>query len=114
MRSMTRVAAIALACLMFTAPAWSGSIYRGSQLYSICESANDTDRATCGGYVAGVFSTLADPGMSKLPLCPPDGANVMQMVLITQKFMRENPTILNSGAAAVVALALREAFVCSS
>ena len=112
---MTRVAAVAFTYLALVYPAWSANvpgIYRGSFLYSLCESGNDADRARCAGYVAGAFSTLADPALSKIALCPPDGTDLVQMVLITQKFMREHPEILNSSGSAVVSLALREAFAC--
>ena len=88
------------------------AIYRASVIFASCQSDNAADRARCEGFVAGTFSTLADPVLSRVAICPPESSDIVQLVLVTQKYMREHPEILHYSASGVVAAALKTAFPC--
>jgi hypothetical protein len=53
----------------------------------------DVDGHTAAGYVVGVTDAL--DGIS---VCPPDRVTVGQVISIVEKFVRENPQILNLSA----------------
>jgi hypothetical protein len=107
---------VALLLLLFAADLCHAksvsTIYRGSQLLQFCESTAAVEKAHCEGYLGGVATALADPQMSKVRLCLPEGATHSQLRLIYVKFARDNPQILHYAASATAAFAFEKAFPC--
>ncbi len=63
------------------------------------------------GFEAGLFAAQHAAGMN-MSVCLPEGITGEQAILIIEKFMKENPKILNMGADVVAHFALWQAFPC--
>ena len=50
------------------------SFWKTSQLYELCTSQHQTDRAHCEGFITGVASTLQNEQISRVRVCIPKGA----------------------------------------
>ena len=91
-------------------PLKSDQFMTGNRLYEFCR----TDNASCTSYIAGVSDLLSSPGWftKEVGYCPPEGMSLRQGILAFQKVAAERPDMLSSGAAGIVAFALRRTFPC--
>ena len=101
----------------------------GTTLLKLCqaeervESTNNAgelvDVLQCQAYVEGVFTgysmvsnalSLKEAGVERV--CVPDEAKLKQMILVVQKYLKDHPEKLHSGAGELIMTALKEAFPC--
>jgi hypothetical protein len=89
--------------------------FSASNLYDYCsEHDKGTKETACTAFIHGLLDGLL-LGSSAKKYCPPEqGVSVSQGRLIIQKFMRENPKMLNGQAGIAAALAMVVAFPCKS
>jgi hypothetical protein len=86
--------------------------------------AEDTESVACLLYVGGVMQgaelgsgvTRFEAKPMALPklFCRPENVEMLQLARIVLKYIRENPEKANKETAALVIMALREAYPCSS
>ena len=72
------------------------SFWRTSQLYELCTSQHQTDRAHCEGFITGVASTLQNDQISRVRVCIPKGTSsnaVLRCGPACEKSNLENPQI---------------------
>jgi hypothetical protein len=91
----------------------------GSQLRELCSSSrNSLEDAACFTYIQGFIDGVEEGNGSKpkgnKPWCLPEAATVSQARLVVEKYMQDNPAILDRRAGSIVALALTRAFPCPS
>ncbi|MDA7755619.1 Rap1a/Tai family immunity protein [Pseudomonadales bacterium] len=99
----------ALAMLLGSPASYAAGAVTGNELAGYCEKgAATSQKALCGGYVAGVFDTASGSF-----ICSPKGVTVGQLVSIVTKYFRENPEWLHDNASVLVTAALAEAFPCN-
>lgn len=67
----------------------SPSFWRTSQLYELCTSPHQTDRAHCEGFITGIASTLQNEQISRLRVCIPKGASSNDVVQKVVWYLRE-------------------------
>lgn len=90
----------------------SGNAQTGSTLYESCNEKKH--EVLCGAYIRGVAEGIAI-GQELGPqgrLCFPENVSNLQLRLVVEKYMRENPAKLNQGTSLIVMLALHESFAC--
>ena len=76
------------------------------------ECADETD--SCAAYLLGVFDGLVVGGRitKENPICPKGGVNGRQLLLIFNKWARENPEKLSIVRGVAVTAAFMDAFPC--
>ena len=65
------------------------SFWRAGQLYELCTSKADNERAHCEGFVTGLASTLQDAQLSRVPICIPKGTSSQDVVSKVVWYLRE-------------------------
>ena len=65
------------------------SFWRAGQLYELCISKADNERAHCEGFVTGLASTLQDAQLSRVPICIPRGTSSKDVVGKVVWYLRE-------------------------
>ncbi len=111
----------------------SGAFFDGNDLYAKCTSFASFDRAQCIGYVMGILDAggteaafawvqQGAKGPMKRPneetlggfrWCPRETVTAGQAVDVVIKFLRDNPSIRDAGAApGLVAMAMQQAWSC--
>lgn len=97
------------------ANAEDGGYLTANQLLTDCSrnSANAMYHV-CGGYIAGISDLMASlsRGGRLRNYCLPPNATISQLVLVTEKYLKDHPADLNTAAAANVFIALLQAFPC--
>ena len=74
----------------------------------------------CLGYMAGfmmaesIHTDQAQNDKQHSLVCLPDGTTTGQVVLIVQKFIRENPKMVDMSSSFIVWAALRDAYMCQN
>ncbi|WP_054287127.1 Rap1a/Tai family immunity protein [Gulbenkiania mobilis] len=63
--------------------------WKASQLYELCTSQYQTDRAHCEGFITGVASTLQDEQISRVRVCIPKGTSSNDVVHKVVWYLRE-------------------------
>ncbi|MBV9827380.1 MAG: hypothetical protein JO001_17200 [Alphaproteobacteria bacterium] len=123
--------AVLFALCVLSVPARAGYLFNGNELYKWCSSTAETSQIGCGAYIAGI----ADGGYLAAATKSP-GSRVIanqlrmgqigpaswclsseqitdrQMVGVVIKYLRDNPTHRDMSAAALVALAITQAWPC--
>ena len=77
------------------------SFWRTSQLYELCTSQHQTDRAHCEGFITGVASTLQNEQISRMRVCIPKGASSNDVVQKVVWYLREKADADDMKVAAV-------------
>lgn len=114
------LAAAIIAALPAHASAESGSFYDGNQLNERCTSGRRwadgrggntgaQDSAQCAGYIQGV-SDLLSAQDTKVANCIGNNVTTGQLVDVVMKYFRENPAKRQFNAAAIITIALSDAF----
>ena len=65
------------------------SFWKTSQLYELCTSQHQTDRAHCEGFITGVASTLQNEQISRVRVCIPNGTSSNDVVQKVVWYLRE-------------------------
>jgi len=65
------------------------SFWRAGQLYELCTSKADTERAHCEGFITGLASTLQDAQLSRVHICLPKGTSSQDVVGKVVWYLRE-------------------------
>jgi hypothetical protein len=65
------------------------SFWRAGQLYELCISKADNERAHCEGFITGLASTLQDAQLSRVPICLPKGTSSQDVVSKVVWYLRE-------------------------
>ena len=65
------------------------SFWRAGQLYELCTSKADNERAHCEGFITGLASTLQDAQLSRVPICIPKGTSSQDVVSKVVWYLRE-------------------------
>lgn len=65
------------------------SFWRAGQLYELCTSKADNERAHCEGFITGLASTLQDAQLSRVPICVPKGTSSQDVVSKVVWYLRE-------------------------
>lgn len=65
------------------------SFWRAGQLYELCISKANNERAHCEGFITGLASTLQDAQLSRVPICLPEGASSQDVVSKVVWYLRE-------------------------
>ena len=65
------------------------SFWKTSQLYELCTSQHQTDRAHCEGFITGVASTLQNEQISRVRVCIPKGTSSNDVVQKVVWYLRE-------------------------
>ena len=55
------------------------SFWKTSQLYELCTSQHQTDRAHCEGFITGVAAMMQNDQLAKVKVCVPEGTNSQQV-----------------------------------
>ena len=103
--------------LMFVAAPSTGStaeFFSGAKLLEICtagEQGSDTGFMFCNGYISGIHDLLSDP--AKHETCIPDDVVLAEMQAGVIGFLRDNPELLDFGAAGLVKKALVLKYPCT-
>ena len=77
------------------------SFWRTSQLYELCTSQHQTDRAHCEGFITGVASTLQNEQISRVRVCIPKGTTSDDVVKKVVWYLREKADAEDMKMAAV-------------
>jgi hypothetical protein len=97
------------------------SFMTGNRLFDLCKP----DAPACWNYVSGVadavmlleaFSRVLRTGTDRTAFqaCIPSGVTIRQMVDIATRFLERHPQTRHTSGAALIMVALNEAFPCSS
>jgi hypothetical protein len=99
--------------LAMTVPAHAG-FESGNSLKGFCDT-KGWQEAVCSGYVTGVYDMLEGISSENAipPLCVPADVTRGQLQAIVLKFLNEHPELLHYSAAALVNIAIRQAFPCT-
>ena len=65
------------------------SFWRAGQLYELCTSKADNERAHCEGFITGLASTLQDAQLSRVSVCIPKGTSSQDVVSKVVWYLRE-------------------------
>lgn len=82
-------------------PTIGPSFWKTSQLYELCTSQHQTDRAHCEGFITGVASTLQNEQISRLRVCIPKGTSSNNVVQKVVWYLREKADADDMKVAAV-------------
>lgn len=65
------------------------SFWRAGQLYDLCISKVDNERAHCEGFITGLASIMQDAQLSRVPICIPKGTTSQEVVGKAVWYLRE-------------------------
>ena len=77
------------------------SFWKTSQLYELCTSQYQTDRAHCEGFITGVASILQNQQISRVSVCIPKGTSSNDVVQKVVWYLREKADADDMNIAAV-------------
>jgi|YelNatPaOPRAMG01_1025707.scaffolds.fasta_scaffold99539_4 hypothetical protein len=77
------------------------SFWKASQLFELCTSQYQTDRAHCEGFITGVASTLQNEQISRIRVCIPKGTSSNDVVQKVVWYLREKADADDMKVAAV-------------
>lgn len=117
MKSSSLMPLCALSMLLLGAPL-PASAASGGELKRLCSGVQGSREVElCAAYVSGVVSTLKFVGQSKNTIkpigCLPASMTGEEMIAITNRYLRENPHLLNRDGAGLVSTAFTTAYPCS-
>ena len=115
LRDLGRAAAT-LALVLIATPAAAGSNLTGNDLLDRCSasaSANPIQWGVCLGYVMGIADALAlGRPLNGARACPAADVTSGQMMDVVRQWLERNPAKRHMNGAALVAIALQQAFPC--
>lgn len=117
MRWVVRI--ILVAILLLSRPAVAERytlVEEAGDLYKLCESNNDGNKAVCFAFVAGVFEVAVNNPIDGIRSCVPlrSNTNVLAAQKLTLKWMAAHPEKEMEPASRAIAEALAEAFPCGT
>ena len=114
MRSFALVGAVFLLIVATTSNGRAGEFFSGAKLLEICtagQQGSDPGSMFCTGYISGIQDVLSDP--IKHEVCTPDDVVLAEMLAAVVGFLRDNPELLDFGAAGLVKKALVLKYPCA-
>lgn len=107
------VLATALAATLAAGPAGAeAGRLNGSQLRTLCTSADESLVGVCIGYVVGIADALGEDEVAQRRACVPLGRSDRQLVQVVVHWLERNPDADYYWARAAVASALASAYPC--
>lgn len=114
---MTRLCIAVILAVLTTIPIRADGL-DGTRLYQICEHHNDDapESIVCSYYIKGLIEGMLFGSITAretVGYCPPkEGLSTEQGRLIIEKYMRDNPRLLNEQASVIAGAAMLLAFPC--
>lgn len=91
------------------------SFWKTSQLYELCTSQYQADRAHCEGFITGVASTLQNEQISRVRVCIPRGTSSNDVAQKMVWYLREkaDPDDMKAAAVSIVGPVLAVLYNCT-
>ena len=114
MRRAALTGAILVLGFSWAATAHADEFFSGAKLLEICtagEQGSEAGSMFCNGYISGIHDVLSDPAGHEI--CMPDDVVMAEMQASVVNFLRDNPEVLEFGAAGLVKKALVLKYPCT-
>jgi hypothetical protein len=94
------------------------TFFMGTELYTLCKSANPLNQRSCGMYICGMIDgwsaeTIVNHGNKTYKICLPKGTTCEQLVEAVVTHLENNPESQKSAGGGAVGYGLQHAYPCN-